>query len=166
MKYDWIYYSTTNDLSSATEKTKYGYKNYSMQLTKNGTYYFWVKAANGSESTDDPSDFSQVATIEFTHEDLSAPTALTATGSGNSVKLSWTVIKTSSTLSPYSWWIYYGTENDSSKATLESEYGYQNYSYTLSETGTYYFWVKAADTSDLTSPTSDFSTVATYTYSN
>lgn len=85
----WIYCSTTNDSSSATEKTKYGYKNYSMQLTKTGIYYFWVKAANGSKSTDDSSEFSQVATIEFSHEDLSAPTALTATGSGNSVKLSW-----------------------------------------------------------------------------
>lgn len=162
----WIYYSTTNDSSSATEKTKYGYKNYSMQLTKSGTYYFWVKAANGSKSTDDSSDFSQVTTIEFTHEDLSAPTALTATRSGNSIKLSWAIAKTSSNLSPYSWWIYYGTENDSSKATLKSRYGYQNYSLTLSETGTYYFWVKAADTYDSTSPTSDFSTAATYTYSN
>lgn len=162
----WLYYSTTNDSSSATEKTKYGYKNYSMQLTKTGTYYFWVKAANGSKSTDDSSEFSQVATIEFSHEDLSAPTALTATGSGNSVKLSWAVTKTSSELSPYSWWIYYGTENDSSKATLKSRYGYQDYSITLSAPGTYYFWVKAADTGDSTSPASDFSTVATYTYSN
>ena len=160
----WIYCSTTNDSSSATEKTKYGYKNYSMQLTKTGTYYFWVKAANGSKSTDDSSEFSQVTTIEFLHEDLSAPTALTATGSGNSVKLSWTATKTSSDLSPYSWWIYYGTENDSSKATLKSRYGYQDYSITLSASGTYYFWVKAADSGDSISPASDFSTVATYTY--
>lgn len=160
----WIYCSTTNDSSSATEKTKYGYKNYSMQLTKTGTYYFWVKAANGSRSTDDSSEFSQVTTIEFSHEDLSAPTALTATGSGNSVKLSWAATKTSSDLSPYSWWIYYGTENDSSKATLKSRYGYQDYSITLSASGTYYFWVKAADSGDSTSPASDFSTVATYTY--
>lgn len=160
----WIYYSTTNDSSSATEKTKYGYKNYSMQLTKTGTYYFWVKAANGSKSADDSSEFSQVTTIEFSHEDLSAPTALIATGSGNSVKLSWTATKTSSDLSPCSWWIYYGTENDSSKATLKSRYGYQDYSITLSASGTYYFWVKAADSGDSTSPASGFSTVATYTY--
>lgn len=160
----WIYCSTTNDSSSATKKTSYGYKNYSMQLTKTGTYYFWVKAANGLGSTDGSSEFSQVAIIEFSHEDLSAPTAFTATGSGNSVKLSWAETRTSSGLIPYCWWIYYGTENDSSKATLKSRWGYQDYPITLPASGTYYFWVKAADSYDSTSPASDFSTVATYTY--
>lgn len=160
----WIYCSTTNDSSSATKKTSYGYKNYSMQLTKTGTYYFWVKAANGLGSTDGSSEFSQVAIIEFSHEDLSVPTAFTATGSGNSVKLSWAETRTSSGLIPYCWWIYYGTENDSSKATLKSRWGYQDYPITLPASGTYYFWVKAADSYDSTSPASDFSTVATYTY--
>ena len=160
----WIYCSTTNDSSSATKKTSYGYKNYSMQLTKTGTYYFWVKAANGLGSTDGSSEFSQVAIIEFSHEDLSVPTAFTATGSGNSVKLSWAETRTSSGLIPYCWWIYYGTENDSSKATLKSRWGYQDYPITLPASGTYYFWVKAADSYDSTSPASDFSTVATDTY--
>ena len=158
----WIYYGTTNDSSQATLKSKYGYKGYTMQLTENGTYYFWVKAANESTSTSATSDFSNSSSITFTHEDLSAPTALTATGTNSTVKLTWTATKTTSGLSPASYYIYYGTENDSSKATLKSKYGYSGYEITLSESGTYYFWVKAADTSDSSSPTSDFSEVATY----
>ena len=160
----WIYYATTNDSSQATLESKYGYKGYTMQLTENGTYYFWVKAANGSTSTSATSDFSKSSSITFTHEDLSAPTTLTATGTNSTVKLTWTATKTTSGLSPASYYVYYGTENDSSKATLKSKYGYSGYEITLSESGTYYFWVKAADTSDSSSPTSDFSEVATYSY--
>lgn len=160
----WIYYGTSNDSSQAILKSKYGYKGYTITLTESGTYYFWVKAANGNTASSATSEFSEASSIVFAHEDLSAPTELTATGTSSTVKLTWTATKTSSGLSPASYWIYFGTENDSSKATLKSKYGYQGYEMTLSQSGTYYFWIKAADTSDSSSPTSDFSNVATYTY--
>ncbi len=160
----WIYSSKTNDSASATLKSKYGYKGYTITLTENGTYYFWVKAANGTSATSATSDFSNFASIVFTHEDLSAPTALNATGTDATVKLTWTATKTASGLSPSTYWVYFSPENDSSKATVKTKFGYSGYSFTLPESGTYYFWVKAADTSSSDSPASDFSDVVTYSY--
>lgn len=57
----WIYYNTTPDTSSAQcRKTTSPYCIVNGLST--GTYYFWVKSADGTSSTSATSDFSSVVT--------------------------------------------------------------------------------------------------------
>ena len=96
---------------------------------------------------------------------LKAPTGLAVAASTktNTVKVTWT------DNGAKKYWIYYNTSDDTATATCASRFetsGAHGCEITLSAPGAYYFWVKAADTGDSTSPASDFSTVATYTYSN
>ena len=148
--YYWIYYSTENNPAKA-KYYNYTYSPYSttitasVKLSESGTYYFWVKAATGSSFTENvtTSDFSAVASFYFTVETLTAPTNLTAslsTSTKNTIDLTWDSVDG---INYY--WVYYGTENDSSKAKCKT-YVYNNKkeSITLSESGNYYFWVKSA----------------------
>ena len=58
----------------------------------------------------------------------------------NGITISWT------STGARTYWVYYNTSNDSSTAKVLTDYTFSSkYSTTLSETGTYYFWVKAAD---------------------
>lgn len=100
--------------------------------------------------------------VELMKNALEAPSDVVATVSAatsNTIVIKWTNV---SDVSDY--WLYCSTTNDLSSATLKTKYAYSGYSFTIIESGTYYFWVKAADSYDSTSPASDFSTVATYTY--
>ena len=166
--YYWIYYNSENDSSTATCKTKaadsltsrYGYK---ITLPSSGTWYFWVKSADGYTSSSVTSDFSESAQFDFTYTALTAPTDVSIEGEGATVKIKWT-----DNNSAY-YWIYYNSENDTSTATcktkaadsLTSKYGYE---ITLPSSGIWYFWVKSADGYSSSSVTSDFSTSATYSY--
>ena len=168
--YYWIYYNSSNDTSTATCVTKsasssnstYGYE---ITLSSSGTYYFWVKAADGYHSDSVTSDFSEPATFDFTYTDLTVPSNVTvvSTSTRNTVKVTWT-----DNGAPR-YWIYYNSSNDTETATCatksasssNSTYGYE---ITLSSSGTYYFWVKAADGYHSDSVTSDFSEPATFDF--
>lgn len=163
----WVYYNKSNDTSTATCATNYtvgGLWGYDITLEASGTYYFWVKAADGGEQNSATSDFSSVAQFEFTHTDLSTPTDVSVSGkngSSNKVIVNWTDNGASY------YWVYYNSTNDTSTATCDNRYvssGKYGWEITLPSPGTYYFWVKAADGSKDNSPTSDFSSAATYTY--
>ena len=92
---------------------------------------------------------------------LSAPTGVTVKASSNT---NYVTVKWTNNEAPY-YWIYYNSTNDCSTATLATTYGYSGIDIKLSESGTYYFWVKAADGNYYSSSaTSDFSEVATYTF--
>ena len=107
------------------------------------------------------------ASNNSTPVDPNAPTGVTVelATAKNTVKVKWT-----DNNSAY-YWIYYNSSNDTSTATCvtksasssNSTYGYE---ITLSSSGTYYFWVKAADGYHSDSVTSDFSEPATFTLSN
>ncbi len=166
----WVYYNTTNDTSSATCATRYetsGTYGYEITLYSSGTYYFWVKAADGYYSTDTTSDFSDSVSYEFTYTSLSVPTgvAVEASTTTNTVKVTWT------NNGAKKYWVYYNTSNDTTTATCASRYetsGTYGYEITLYSSGTYYFWVKAADGYSTSSATSTFSDSVSYnfTYTN
>lgn len=79
----WIYYNTVNDTSTATCATEsassfdftYGYD---IVLPSSGTYYFWVKAADGYDTDSNTSDFSEAVSFEFTYLSLEAPIGVAA----------------------------------------------------------------------------------------
>ena len=177
VEYYYIYYSTSNDTSSlstpAARTSLSGSYGKDISLSESGTYYFWVKAAD-AYSSENTSDFSSVATYEFTYNSLTAPIDISAVQSEtsyNNVTVIWR-----DSQEAYKYYIYYNTTNDSSTATKVSGNGYVNDEYdssynktgfykgskdvALSESGTYYFWVKAVDG---TNHESEFSTVATFT---
>ena len=180
--YYWIYYSTTNDTSSFTRPdaaahaglyvTK-GIGKYDITLSENGTYYFWIKAANGISTSDATkfSDFSNTISYSFTHTALITPTNVSVSAStkrANTVTVSWTASDAAY------YWIYYSTSNDTSALTRPQENvhaglyvtkGIGSYDIVIEESGEYYFWVKAADSYYSSSTnSSDFSTSSTYLF--
>ena len=168
--YYWIYYNSSNDTETATCATKSAYSynathGYEITLPSTGTYYFWVKSADGYSSTSTTSGFSVPAIFNFTYTSLSAPTGLSveSTTTKNTIKVTWT-----DNGSAY-YWIYYNSTNDTSTATCatKSAYSYNathGYEITLPSTGTYYFWVKSADGYTKNDTTSDFSSPATFDF--
>ena len=173
--YYWIYYSTTNDTASLTtpQERKYssslweGTGTCDIVLDKSGTYYFWVRAANGYDTKSPASDFSMVASHQFTLKELTAPTNIKAekleSVSYPGIELSWDTTK-----APY-YHIYWSESNDSSTAkklastSTNSDTIYENVS-DLKKGTTYYFWVKSANGFSPADSDSDFSTVASFTY--
>ena len=163
----WVYYGTTNDTASAKLDKSVFSTRYSKTFSASATYYFWVKSANGYNDTDPTSDFSAVVSYDFVHQDLPVPANLTAakdgTGEYSGIKLTW-----DSTKSAY-YHVYWGTTNDVS-AAKKLDYVYENSKkvyadiHKLVSGTTYYFWVKSADGYNDTAPTSDFSAVASYTW--
>ena len=91
-----------------------------------------------------------------------APTDVKAeldTNTVNGITISWT------STGAETYWVYYNTSNDSSTAKLLTSSTYSSkYSATLSETGTYYFWVRAADDYSPSSSLSSFSNVASLSF--
>jgi len=84
-----------------------------------------------------------------------APTDVKAeldTNTVNGITISWT------STGAKNYWVYYNTSNDSSTAKVLTDWASSSkYSTTLSETGTYYFWVRAADDFTSSSSLSSFS---------
>ena len=163
-----VYYGTTNDTASAILLNKWiSSTSYSKTFSASGTYYFWVKSANGYSDTDPTSDFSSVVSYNFVHQNLPVPANLTAakddTGEYAGIKLTW-----DSTKSAY-YHVYWGTTNDVSAAKkLDSAYENSKKvyagAYGLVSGTTYYFWVKSADDYSADDATSAFSAVASYTW--
>lgn len=123
-----------------------------------GTYNLYV--ASGSVK-------SNSIEVTLTKNALKAPTGLAVAASTetNTVKVTWT------NNGAQRYWIYYNTSDDTATATCASRYessGTYGCEITLSASGTYYFWIKAADGYDSTDKTSDFSSSISYnfTYSN
>lgn len=105
--------------------------------------------------------------VTLTKNALKAPAGLAVAASTemNTVKVTWT------NNGAKRYWIYYNTSDDTATATCASRSGISGtygYEITLSASGTYYFWIKAADGYDSTDKTSDFSSSVIYnfTYSN
>ena len=68
--YYWVYYSKSNDSSTATCATRFsssGTYGYDVALAETGTYYFWVKSSDGNSKTSVTSDFSVAASFDFTY---------------------------------------------------------------------------------------------------
>ena len=68
----WIYYNTVNDTSTATCAIRYADSvyctyGYDIALPSSGTYYFWVKSADGYHTNSKTSDFSDVVTYTYTN---------------------------------------------------------------------------------------------------
>ncbi len=182
-----VYYNKTNDSSTATKASGAGYASdeydsaykktgfykgtKDVSLSESGTYYFWITAVTKDNSE---SEFSKGVSCSFIYSSLTAPIDISAVQSEtsyNNVTVTWRDSKEA-----YKYYIYYNTTNDSSTATKVSGNGYVSDEYdssykktgfykgskdvTLSESGTYYFWVKAVDG---TNHESEFSTVATFT---
>ena len=70
----WVYYNTSNDSSTAKVLTDYTFSSkYSTTLSKTGTYYFWLRAADDLTSSSSLSGFSNVASLSFTYTTLQVP---------------------------------------------------------------------------------------------
>lgn len=174
-KYYWIYYSTTNNTASLTTPQEQEYSSSlwkgtgtcDIVLDTSGTYYFWVKAANGYDLKSPASDFSTAASYVFTIQSLTAPTNVKAekyeSASYPGIKLSWDTTK-----APY-YHIYWSESNDSNTAkkltttSTTSDTMYESV-YSLKKGTTYYFWVKSANGFSPAASDSGFSTVASFTY--
>lgn len=181
--YYLIYCSTTNDTSSLTKPAAHAYAglfvnngigSYDITLSESGTYYFWVKAANNYSDSDATkvSDFSSVKSFNFTYSGLTVPTNISASLSkktANSVDITWDASDAGY------YWLYYSTTNDTSslsrpQANISGLHPYVNngigsYNFVLEETGTYYIWLKAADSYyNSTGKSSDFSRPETYSF--
>ena len=68
VEYYYIFYSTSNDTSTlstpAARTSLSGSYGKDILLSKSGTYYFWVKAAD-ARSSENTSDFSEVAIYSY-----------------------------------------------------------------------------------------------------
>ena len=151
-----MYYNTSNDSSTAKVLTDYTFSSkYSTTLSKTGTYYFWLRAADDLTSSSSLSGFSNVASLSFTYTTLQVPANVQAelsTEKLNTITVSWT------TTGAKYYWVYYGTTNNTASAILLSDtVSSTSYSKSFSASGTYYFWVKSADGYNNTDQTSDFS---------
>ena len=168
-KYYRVYYGTTNDTASAILLSDTVLStSYSKTFSASGTYYFWVKSANGFLATSAASDFSSAVSYNLVHQDLPVPANLTASkegsGSLSRIKLTW-----DSTGSAY-YHVYWGTANDVSAAKelntvvlTNSTNVYADVYHLVSGT-TYYFWVKSADGYNTDDNTSAFSDGTSYTW--
>ncbi len=160
----WIYYNTSDDTATATCASRGAWSGtYGCEITlsASGTYYFWIKAADGYYDTDAASAFSDSVSYDFTYTSLSAPTGLAVAASTetNTVKVTWT------NNGAKNYWIYYNTSDDTATATCASRgawSGTYGCEITLSASGTYYFWIKAAD--GYYDKTSDFSSSIRYNF--
>lgn len=119
-----------------------------------GTYNLYV--ASGSVK-------SNSIEVTLTKNALKAPAGLEVAASTetNTVKVTWT------NNGAKNYWIYYNTSDDTATATCASRgawSGTYGCEITLSASGTYYFWIKAADGYYSTDKTSDFSSSIRYNF--
>ena len=168
----WFFYDKTNNSSTAEYIDWQISKSQTLMLTESGTYYFWVKAAEDHSSTTEArskiktSAFSEVAIYDFTYSALEAPTNVTVTAAKtNQVK-----ITCEGNAAKY--WFYYSKTNDIATAEHIDWQISKSQTLMLTESGTYYFRVKAADGYGFTEETradiaqSAFSEVATYSFTH
>ncbi len=159
--YYWIYYNSENNPQTAKCTIQFATSSdavsgCSIAFTESGTYYFWVKSAEDWANSSATSDFSTVASLDFTYTQLTAPTGL-------SVKLgptTTTAIVNWNDNNFTTYWIYYNTEDNPQTATCATKdrtFTTSGARIELPTTGLYYFWIKAADGSHDNSPASDFS---------
>ena len=128
-----------------------------IQLYQSGKYYFWIKAADGTERGMESSDFGEAVSYDFTYQSPAVPKGLTVTDfkkMRNTVLINWEDDDSNG------YWIYYNTEDNPETATLCTMYatsGYFGWFIHLNKSGKYYFWIKGADGFSEYSGTSDFS---------
>lgn len=132
-----IYYSTSDDISEATEITGIANTTYVIEDLLSGTiYYTWVKAV-GADEVSDASNMKSV----ITYPDV--PSLDTPVVSGNSITLSWNEV----TGADY-YRIYYSLTNDVNEATVISNIQATEYTLEDLEYGIdYYFWISSRNSS-------------------
>ena len=161
-----VYINVKNDSASATEyvtldeeeielETKYmntlTVENdvYTRQVSFSngeGNYYFWVKAANDDEI----SDFSSV--VKLANGTVTAPTGVTVAQS-DSIKNK--IIVSFEKENGMYYRLYESKTNDFATATLRTKSVSKNQNFTVSEDGTYYFWITRTDGADISKAESD-----------
>ena len=135
-----------NSSSYSSYTTYYFYPDKTDETAGNNPVYIWAKTVSASGKTESE-EFSSVCTLTptgtYSYKDV--PTISEVTKESDSVKLTCTSVS----CGRYVW--YYASENDSSKATKinllatsnEAEWATDSEDFPK-ESGTYYFWVKAA----------------------
>ena len=132
-----VYYSTTNDLSSATEITGIeGTTEYTIANLLDGTmYYTWVRAINEN-------GISDISNVKSAITYAGAPNKESMTVAGNSIALSWNMVTGASYYK-----VRYNVTKDPNTATAVNVY---NTSYTITNleyASTYYVWVTSMNSS-------------------
>ena len=143
-EYSSISYASLLDNTTSTSTTATG-------LKANTKYYFWVKAAN-STTTSDYSSYAYATTI-------CSPTGLIATAaSSSSIKLSWNSVSSATT-----YYVYKSESSSSSTASVVSAVTSTSTTVTGLKANTkYYFWVKAATNTTISDYSSyDYATTNT-----
>lgn len=150
-----VYYSTDPE---ATSGTCINYGNYSalgfttFPLTSSGTYYFWVKPYSSNRSEDNPISKKVSCNVNYVKPDY-VPTGVTITESSsykNTVYITW---------SSDDYYYHGGYYSDSNDVTTARKINYTTSSsiyVKLPATGTYYFWVRCADSSSNEECAGDF----------
>lgn len=145
-----IFYNTINAFENADSLDDLAdYYTYITGAEAGVTYYFWIKAKNGTVV----SDFSTYAQCRVPQkETLAAPTGVRATAiSTDTVQVFWNPAEGAS-----SYRIYYSTSNNTAYAQYTTAGGSSVYVSGLNSGTGYYFWVKSVGTSEI----SDFSLVS------
>ena len=132
-----VYYSTENNIATATEKTAVTGTSYIIENLLSGTvYYTWVKAVDA----DRVSDASNVRSV-ITYAD--APELQTLTASGNSLSMTWNEV-TGATL----YRIRYNDTDDYGSATRIDNIRVTSYTITdLKYDTKYYIWISSTNSS-------------------
>ncbi len=149
-RYYHIYYSDSNDLSTASYYTDYSYTSESKYTyffplsATNGKYYFWIVPSNSRSAPVAADITTEPVEYTFTREAQTAPTGLTVTpvtGKANEINLTWADNKAAGYAA------YYGYDSDFSNASRINYGAYtkDGYNVFFSSNGTYYFWVKPYD---------------------
>ncbi len=150
-KYYYVYQNTSDDFSTAKKIATIQDTSRDVTLNSAGTYYFWVEAT-GSDSTGNTiKSPTSTITYTFSSQELAVPkyvTAVQSTTTVNAITVSW------QNNGADKYYIYYNTRNDATSAmSIQTSYGSDDYAYSSDHTkecfpkstGTYYFWVVAAD---------------------
>ena len=179
-EYYWIYYSTTNStegLAGPQERAygssiKKGTGTCDIVLDKSGTYYFWVRAADSYGTDSGVSGFSEGIKYDFILKDLTVPANVKVkahTNKLNTVTVTW---ETGTGVAEW-YWIYCSTTNNTvglaepqarAYSDLSVKNGIGTCDIVLNQSGTYFFWVKAANDYSSEIGASGFSAVTQYVF--
>lgn len=144
-----VYFSNSSDFNSATTLASkvYSSTDYNLKLDYGGYWYFWVEAFDyeGNRSAATKCELN----VTYYDECLTEVEGLyiETTSTKNTIKIGW-----NQTTDATTYRIYWSTVDDASLISDNSFFNsasvYDNYyNKVLSETETYYFWVKSIDSS-------------------
>ena len=179
-EYYWIYYSTTNStegLAGPQERAygssvKKGTGTCDIVLDMSGTYYFWVRAADSYGTDSGVSGFSEGVKYDFILKDLTVPANVKVKAHANKLNTVTVTWETGTGVAEW-YWIYCSTTNNTvglaepqarAYSDLSVKNGIGTCDIVLNQSGTYFFWVKAANDYSSNSGASGFSAVTQYVF--